>query len=102
MAATDQMTETQWLQSADPFPILQWIWSRLSDRQGRLLACAACRQISHLLKDPRTTNALDVAERFADDAATPDELEAAHKGAAKAQHAQRRKALLFAYAGVMD
>ena len=35
--ATDQMTEAQWLESADPFPMLQWVWSRLSDRQGRLL-----------------------------------------------------------------
>jgi len=100
--ATDQMTEAQWLESADPFPMLQWVWSRLSDRQGRLLACAACRQIGHLLKDPRTTDALNVAERFADGTATPEELEAAHKGAAKAQNAQKRKALLFAYSAVMD
>ena len=97
---TDQMTEAQWLESADPFPILQWVWPQLSDRRGRLLACAACRQISHLLKDPRTTEALDVAERFADGAATADELDAAHKQANKAQNAQRRKALLFAYAAV--
>jgi len=96
------MTEAQWLESADPFPMLQWVWSRLSDRRGRLLACAACRHIDHLLTDPRTTDALDVAERFADGAATPDELEAAHQGAAQAQHAQRRKALLFAYAAVMS
>jgi hypothetical protein len=53
-----------------------------------------------LLKDPRTTEALDVAERFADGAATADELDAAHKQANKAQNAQRRKALLFAYAAV--
>jgi hypothetical protein len=45
---------------------------------------------------------LDVAERFADGAATAAELEAAHMGAARAQNAQRRKALLFAYARVMN
>lgn len=96
------MTEAQWHGSADPFPILRWAWGRLSDRRGRLLACAACRHVAHLLRDPRTTGALDVAERFADGEAAPGELEAAHAGAAKAQHAQRRKALLFAYAAVMD
>src|SRR5262245_58417848 len=96
------MTEAQWLGSADPFPILQWAWAHLSDRRGRLLACAACRHVAHLLTDPRTTGALDVVERFADGEATPGELEAAHKGATKAQNAQRRKALLFAYAAVMD
>jgi hypothetical protein len=100
--AAEQMTKAQWLESANPFPMLQWVWSQLSDRRGRLLACAACRQIAHLLKDPRTTAALDVSERFADGAATPDELEAAVKGAVKAQNAQRRKALLFAYAAVME
>ena len=96
------MTEAQWLGSADPFPILRWAWGRLSDRRGRLLACAACRHVAHLLTDPRTTGALDVAERFADGEATLAELEASHKGARKAQNAQRRKALLFAYAAVMD
>jgi hypothetical protein len=98
----DPVTEAQWCGSADPFPILQWAWARLSDRRGRLLACAACRHVAHLLTDPRTTGALDAAERFADGAATPGELEAAHKGATRAQNAQRRKALLFAYAAVMD
>src|SRR5262245_61914569 len=96
------MTEAQWLGSAGPFPILQWAWGRLSDRRGRLLACAACRHVAHPLTDPRTTGALGVAERFADGAATPGELEAAHRGAARAQNAQRRKALLFAYAAVQD
>jgi hypothetical protein len=78
--AADPMTEAQWLGSADPFPILQWAWGRLSDRRGRLLACAACRHVAHLLTDPRTTAALDASERFADGAATPGELEDAHKG----------------------
>jgi hypothetical protein len=98
----ERMTEAQWLGSADPFPILRWAWGRLSDRRGRLLACAACRHVAHLLTDPRTIGALVVAERFADGEATPAELEAAHQGATKAQNAQRRKALLFAYATVKD
>jgi hypothetical protein len=100
--AADSMTEVQWLGSVDQFPLLRWAWGGLSDRRGRLLACAACRHVVHLLTDPRTTAALDVAERFADGGATPAELEAAHRGATKAQHAQRRKALLFAYSAVKN
>lgn len=96
------MTEDQWLGGAMPFPLLQHAWNRLSDRRKRLLACAGCRLIAPLLKDPRTTAALDVAERFAEGTATPEELEAAHKDAVRAQNAQKKKALLFAYAAVMD
>jgi len=100
--AADPMTEARWLGSVDPFPILQWVWGRLSDRRGRLIGCAGCRHVTHLITDPRTTGALEVAERFADAEASSAELEAAHKGATKAQNAQKRKALLFAYAAVMD
>jgi hypothetical protein len=75
---------------------------KASDRKLRLFAVACCRQLGPLLKDPRITNALDVAERYADGAATQADLEAALRGATQAQRAQRRKALLYAYAAVMD
>ena len=47
------------------------------DREWRLYAVWCARQVLHLLTDPRSTAALDVAERCANGAATHDELTAA-------------------------
>src|SRR6516165_1910818 len=96
------MTEAEWLACNDPKPMLEFLRGKASDRKLRLFAVACCRRLGPLLKDPRITTALDVAERHADGAATQADLEAALRGAARAQRAQRRKALLFAYAAVMD
>jgi hypothetical protein len=96
------MTEAEWLACNDPKPMLEFLRGKASDRKLRLFAVACCRRLGPLLKDPRITTALDVAERHADGAATQADLEAALRGAARAQRAQRRKASLFAYAAVMD
>lgn len=47
------------------------------DREWRLFAVWCARQVPHLLTDPRSIAALDVAERYANGAATQDELAAA-------------------------
>jgi hypothetical protein len=47
------------------------------DREIRLYAIWCARQVQHLLTDPRSLNALDVAERFANGVATEAELQAA-------------------------
>ena len=47
------------------------------DREIRLYAVWCARQVQHLLKDPRSLDALDVAERYANGEATRDELSAA-------------------------
>lgn len=47
------------------------------DKEIRLYAVWCARQVQHLLKDQRSLDALDVAERFANGEATGDELEAA-------------------------
>ena len=46
-------------------------------REIRLYAVWCARQVQHLLTDPRSLNALDVAERHANGEATDDELDAA-------------------------
>lgn len=46
----------------------------LSDKTLRLFAVACCREIQHLMKDPRSIRALDVAEAYALGKATEEEL----------------------------
>ena len=49
----------------------------LSDKQLRLFAVRCARRVQHLMTDPRSIAALDVAERYAKCEATDDELSAA-------------------------
>jgi hypothetical protein len=50
---------------------------RVSERKLRLFAVACCRQLDHLLVDHGSREAVEVAERYADGAATDDELDVA-------------------------
>ena len=59
---------------------LIWIATRpgvLDDRTLRKFAAWSPRQVQHLMTDPRSTHALDVAERHAEGLATDEELAAA-------------------------
>jgi hypothetical protein len=63
---------------------LLWVATRegvLTDRELRLLAVWAARQVQHLMTDARSISALDVAERHANGQATDEELAAARDGA---------------------
>ena len=51
------------------------------DREIRLFAVRCARQVQHLMADPRSIAALDVAERFANGEATKTELDAASDAA---------------------
>ena len=72
---------------------LVWIATRpgvLDDRTLRLFAVWSARQVQHLITDPRSLAALDVAERHADGLATDKELRAACASAWAAQSAWLR------------
>ncbi len=56
------MTEQEWLECAEPTPMLDFVRGKVSDRQLRLFASGVC-------------GGLDVAERYADGNATDEELD---------------------------
>ena len=62
------------------------------DREIRLYAVWCARQVQHLMTDPRSIAALDVAERFAHGVATQQELAAASASASPAWDAARATA----------
>ena len=72
-------------------------WSNVKDIS--LMAVAFARQVQHLMKDQRSINALDVAERYANGEATVDELRAAADEAWVAGAAARAAGAAEAAAG---
>ncbi len=84
------MTEGEWLKAKDPNPMLAALWGKASRRKLRLFACGCCRHIVwHLLRDPRYTDAVPVAESFADGLAGAEQLKAVNESAAEASLAER-------------
>ncbi|OAI47685.1 hypothetical protein AYO44_09315 [Planctomycetaceae bacterium SCGC AG-212-F19] len=73
--------EGDWLKKTHPLPMLHFLGTRASRRKLRLFSCACCRAIGHLLPDPRSRQAIAVAERFADNMATPEEVLLAQEAA---------------------
>jgi hypothetical protein len=67
------MTEAEWLTSADPMPMLDFLRGKASELKLRLFACACCRRVLHLMPDGRSRRALDTAELVAEGLA--DEVE---------------------------
>src|SRR4051794_1819171 len=101
MEPRTRMTEDEWEVCADPIPLLEYLGgirdgalrhaphagaeiNRNLHRLGRklrLFTCGCCRRVWHLLADPRSRTAVEVAERYADGLADQAELRAAHKAA---------------------
>lgn len=69
------MTEQEWLQCSDPTPMLEFLRGKASDRQLRLVGCACCRRVWHLLPNRRSRKALEASERFADGLITAEKLQ---------------------------
>ncbi len=83
-----------WEKAPDPSWVI-WIATRrgvLTDRELRLFAVWCARQVQHLLTDPRSINAIDVAERYANGEATDRELTAASAAAIAAARTAARSA----------
>jgi hypothetical protein len=74
------MTEAEWLNTANPTILLRAFEGKLSERKGRLFATACSRQIWQLLSDEVFRTAVEVAEKYADGAASEDERRAAFEG----------------------
>ena len=71
------MTEQEWLECADPKPMLKFLTSKASERKLQLFAVLVCGRLLRLLQDPRSRRAVDVAERNADSQAGEAEQAAA-------------------------
>jgi hypothetical protein len=79
------MTEAEWLACTDPHRMYwECLHGRATDRQVRLYACAYARRVWKCLTDPRGRTAVEVAERYADGQATPEELRSAARAAVRA------------------
>jgi hypothetical protein len=64
------MTEEEWLACTNPTPLLECVRDRASERKLRLFAVACCRRIWHLM-EKGCREAVEAAERFADDPSIP-------------------------------
>lgn len=93
------MTEADWLACLDPQPMLEFLRGKASDRKLRLFACACCRRIWPLLTDPRSREAVEVAERFAEGTARAADLSAVYSSSYDAFYAADAEVARFLDAG---
>ena len=68
------MTEAEWLACAEPKAILEFLDAKLFKRKLRLFGVSCCRHVWEMFPNETCRAAVEVAERFADGSATPQEL----------------------------
>lgn len=90
------MDEAGWYECRLLYELLALARARMNDRQRRLFAVACCGRFGHLMADPRSRAAVDVARRFADGEAGEEERFSAEADASEAYVAVRDSRLLLA------
>lgn len=68
------MSEAEWLACTKPHEMVSFLRGKASERKLRLFACASCRRLWHLLTDERSRRGVEVAELYADNLATAEQL----------------------------
>jgi hypothetical protein len=88
------MTEAEWLASADPTPMLEFLRSRARlDPRLRRFAVECCRRIGHLITDDVFRAAAHAGEAFADDPQnSKSTIKAMAQAALRGRQHQRRSA----------
>ncbi len=71
------MTEHEWLECTHPERMLSFLLDKASDRKLRLFACGSCRSVWHWFIDERSIQAVEAAERHADNTMSDGELDVA-------------------------
>jgi hypothetical protein len=75
------MTEEEWMKCVEPERIIKWLEERVESPKFRLFMVACCRRWPHLLVDPRSVRALEVAELHAVRTTSRSDLQQANKKA---------------------
>jgi hypothetical protein len=87
------MTEEEWLETNNPVALVNYLADRTSERKLRLLACAACRRILHVMREPESHTALEIGERYAEgDCSLKELLRTEEEARHTADLAEREKA----------
>jgi hypothetical protein len=84
------MTEADWLTALEPASMLRYLRRKGNVRPRRLFACACVRRIWHLLTDPRSHRAVEIAESFADGEEDRESAKRAQRAAQAAARLDRR------------
>jgi hypothetical protein len=78
------MTEQEWLECTEPMSMFRTLRCRFRHRKLRLFAVACYRCNWHYYTDQRSRDAVEIAERHADGAASDGELRQGYAGASAA------------------